>query len=234
MGRHAGWIAAAGGPRRRKAGRAAAHHPVPGDRRSTSEQFLARVKQCVDRLRLLRDRRLRGRRSTPDGKFLAEAGTKDAFGHTQLGGVGPGGRQHGARGARLQVPLGGGRLPAARRAPHRLEGRRRAGLRGRQGGGRARGQGRERRDAGHRAQVRQALPLEASATCRSPRSRTRRRRCRASSSRADGFGITAACRRYLEPLIAGEDYPPYKHGLPDYVRIRGVPVRRKLKGDFKL
>ena len=52
--------------------------------------------------------------------------------------------------------------------------------------------------------------------------------------RADGFGITAACRRYLEPLIAGEAYPPYRGGLPDYVRIRGVPVRRKLKDDFKV
>ena len=32
---------------------------------------------------------------------------------------------------------------------------------------------------------------------------------------ADGFGITAACRRYLLPLIGGEDYPPYRDGLPD-------------------
>jgi ATP-dependent phosphofructokinase / diphosphate-dependent phosphofructokinase len=52
--------------------------------------------------------------------------------------------------------------------------------------------------------------------------------------RADGFGITAACRRYLEPLIAGEAYPPYRNGLPDYVQIRGAAVRRKLKGEFKI
>ena len=52
--------------------------------------------------------------------------------------------------------------------------------------------------------------------------------------RQDGFGITDACRRYLEPLVAGEAYPPYKHGLPDYVRIKGVPVRRKLKTEFKI
>jgi 6-phosphofructokinase 1 len=48
----------------------------------------------------------------------------------------------------------------------------------------------------------------------------------------DGFGITAACRRYLEPLIAGEAYPPYRNGLPDYVRPRFTAVRRKLKTDF--
>ena len=50
----------------------------------------------------------------------------------------------------------------------------------------------------------------------------------------DGFGITDACRRYLEPLIGGEAYPPYKDGLPDYVRIKGVAVKRKLKTDFKI
>jgi 6-phosphofructokinase 1 len=51
---------------------------------------------------------------------------------------------------------------------------------------------------------------------------------------ADGFSITAACRRYLEPLIGGEDFPPFRDGLPAYVRIKGVSVRRRLKGEFKL
>ena len=50
----------------------------------------------------------------------------------------------------------------------------------------------------------------------------------------DGFGITAACRRYLEPLIKGEDYPPYKDGLPIYVELKSVAVKRKLDKDFKL
>ena len=50
----------------------------------------------------------------------------------------------------------------------------------------------------------------------------------------DGFGITAACRRYLEPLIGGEDYPPYANGLPRYVRLHGRGVRRKLPGDYSL
>jgi 6-phosphofructokinase 1 len=51
---------------------------------------------------------------------------------------------------------------------------------------------------------------------------------------ADGFSITAACRRYLEPLIAGEDYPPYKDGIPAYVRIKGSAVRRRLKDSYHL
>jgi 6-phosphofructokinase 1 len=50
---------------------------------------------------------------------------------------------------------------------------------------------------------------------------------------ADGFGITEKCRNYLAPLIAGEDPPPFKNGLPQYVQIKGVGVKRKLK-PFKI
>ena len=50
----------------------------------------------------------------------------------------------------------------------------------------------------------------------------------------DGFGITAACRRYLAPLIAGEDAPPYRDGLPHYVELKNAPVKRKLASDFKV
>ena len=44
----------------------------------------------------------------------------------------------------------------------------------------------------------------------------------------DGMGITAACRRYLNPLIQGEAYPPYLHGLPDYVRLKNTLTDKKL------
>jgi len=50
----------------------------------------------------------------------------------------------------------------------------------------------------------------------------------------DGFGITAKCRRYLAPLIQGEDYPPYAGGLPQYVTLKNVAVPKKLKGEFKI
>ena len=48
----------------------------------------------------------------------------------------------------------------------------------------------------------------------------------------DGFGITPAARRYLAPLIQGEDYPPYEDGLPKYVVLKNKPVRKKLKNTF--
>jgi len=40
----------------------------------------------------------------------------------------------------------------------------------------------------------------------------------------DGYGITEKCRTYLTPLIKGEDYPPYKDGLPQYVRLKNVSI----------
>ena len=50
----------------------------------------------------------------------------------------------------------------------------------------------------------------------------------------DGFSITQKCRDYLLPLMKGEDYPPYRDGLPDYVRLKNLTVKKKLKSDFKL
>jgi len=50
----------------------------------------------------------------------------------------------------------------------------------------------------------------------------------------DGFHITAKCRQYLAPLIAGEDNPPYRGGLPAYVRLKNTAVPKKLKTEFKI
>lgn len=47
-----------------------------------------------------------------------------------------------------------------------------------------------------------------------------------------GYRITDAARRYLLPLIQGEDYPPYRDGLPDYVRLRAARVPRKLDEEW--
>jgi 6-phosphofructokinase 1 len=50
----------------------------------------------------------------------------------------------------------------------------------------------------------------------------------------DGFGISEAGRRYLQPLIQGEDYPPYHHGLPQYVRLQNRAVPRLTASSFAL
>jgi 6-phosphofructokinase 1 len=49
----------------------------------------------------------------------------------------------------------------------------------------------------------------------------------------DGFGITQKYREYLRPRIEGKDHPPYKNGLPEYVKIKGVAVKKKLITEFK-
>jgi len=49
---------------------------------------------------------------------------------------------------------------------------------------------------------------------------------------ADGFHLTAAGRRYLAPLVVGEQPPPFRQGLPDYVRLRNAPVRKRLRTAF--
>ena len=45
----------------------------------------------------------------------------------------------------------------------------------------------------------------------------------------DGYGITDECRKYLLPLIQGENYPPYRRGLPEYITLQNRLIPRKLK-----
>jgi 6-phosphofructokinase 1 len=169
----------------------------------------------------------------PDGKFLAEAGTKDAFGHAQLGGVGPviaqlvkdklGYKYHWAVADYLQR--------AARHIASRTDVEQ------------AYAVGRSAVDYAVKGMnaVMPAIIRKSSKPYRwkiepVPLAQVANveKKVPRDFITADGFGITAACRRYLAPLIAGEDYPPYKDGLPAYVRIRGKAVKRKLAADYKL
>src|ERR1700729_3430012 len=88
MGRHAGWIAAAGGLAGEKAGDAP-HIILFPEIAFDAQAFLRKVKATVERRGYCVVVVSEGVKDA-DGKFLAEAGTKDAFGHAQLGGVGPG------------------------------------------------------------------------------------------------------------------------------------------------
>jgi 6-phosphofructokinase 1 len=51
---------------------------------------------------------------------------------------------------------------------------------------------------------------------------------------ADGFNITEPARRDMAPLIVGEAFPPFKNGLPDYVRLQNVAVPKKLTTSFAI
>ncbi len=231
MGRHAGWIAAAGGLAGSKAGEAP-HIILFPEIPFEQEKFLARVKQSVTDYGYCVIVVSEGTKY-PDGKFLAEAGTKDAFGHTQLGGVGPvvanlvreqlGYKYHWAVADYLQraarhiasktdveqaYAVGKAAVEFALKGLHGVM------------------PGIKRTSSKPYRWKIVPVPLQdvANVEKKVPRD----------FITEDGFGITRACRRYLEPLIAGEDYPKYSGGLPVYTRIAGKRVPKKLKTTFKV
>ena len=231
MGRHAGWIAAAGG----LAGRKAAEPPhIILFPEITFEQakFLERVRQCVGDYGYCVIVVSEGARYR-DGKFLAESGTQDAFGHTQLGGVGPvvanmvrealGYKYHWAVADYLQRSA---RHIASRTDVEQAYAVGQAAVQYALAGMNAVMPAIKRLSSKPYRWKLVPVPLSEVANVEKKLPRH--------FITDDGFGITAACRRYLEPLIAGEDAPPYRDGLPCYVRIRGVSVRRRLKTTFKL
>ena len=119
--------------------------------------------------------------------------------------------------AEAQISLGRRGLPAALGAPHRLEDRRRASpTRSARRRWSSPSRATERRDADDRAPVLKPYRWEIGvAPLRTwP---TREKKMPRDFITPDGFHITRKCRRYLEPLIAGEAYPPYGNGLPSYV-----------------
>jgi 6-phosphofructokinase 1 len=231
MGRHAGWIAAAGGLAGSKAGDAP-HIILFPEIAFDQEKFLAKVKTSVDRYGYCVIVVSEGVRDA-GGKFLAEAGTKDAFGHAQLGGVGPvvaemtraafGYKFHWAVADYLQRS---GRHIASKVDVEQAYAVGKAAVEFAIKGKNAVLPIIVRKSAKpYRWSIGEA-PLSAIAN--------REKQVPRNFITADGFGITAACRRYLAPLIGGEDYPPYRGGLPVYVELKGHPVPRRVKRRFAL
>ena len=146
MGRHAGWTTAAAALAAEREGDAP-HVLLLPEVAFDEERFLAKVQEALmryDHCVIAVSEGVKG----PDGEFLSATGLKDSFGHAQLGGVAPRISDLITGKARLQVPLGGARLPAALGAPHCVGDRSRAGLcRGSRGGG-VRGRRKKRGDAG--------------------------------------------------------------------------------------
>ncbi len=231
MGRHAGWIAAAGGLAGHKAGDAP-HIILFPEIAFEREQFLARVQQCVTDYGYCVIVVSEGAHYA-DGKFLAEAGTKDAFGHTQLGGVGPvvANMVREAHGYKFHWAVADYLQRAARHIASKVDVDQAYAV------GKAAVEYAVQGKHGVMPAIKRLsskpyrwkivpVPLESVANVEKTVPRH--------FITADGFGITPACRRYLEPLIGGEDYPPYRNGLPSYARLRGKAVRRKLKGEYTL
>ena len=231
MGRHAGWIAAAGGLARENAGEPPQVILFP---EITFDQaaFLAKVKGSVEKNGYCVIVVSEGVKN-PDGKFLAESGTRDAFGHAQLGGVAPviadlvrqhlGYKYHWAVADYLQRSA---RHVASKTDVEQAYAVGKAAVEYAVKGLHAVMPAIVRKSSRPYRWKIEPVPLADVANIEKKVPRN--------FITADGFGITAACRRYLLPLIAGEDYPPYRNGLPDYVRIRGKLVKKKLKTRFTI
>ncbi len=225
MGRHAGWIAAAGG----LASDAKAEIPIVilfPEITFDKERFLARVDSLVKERGYCTVVVSEGVKS-PDGKFLADQGLKDAFGHAQLGGVAPvvadivraglGLKYHWAVADYLQRSA---RHIASKTDVDQAYAMGKAAV--------------ELALAGKNSLMptivrKSSSPYawEVGSVALSEVANVEKMMPREYIS-DDGFGITEACREYLTPLIQGEDYPPYSNGLPDYVTLRNEAVEKKL------
>lgn len=231
MGRHAGWIAAAGGLAAEREGDAP-HIILFPEIAFNRERFLARVKRCVKRYGYCVIVASEGTQYK-DGTFLADSGTKDAFGHAQLGGLAPtlaemvktehGYKYHWAVADYLQRSA---RHIASTTDVEQAYAVGAAAVKFALQGKNAimptivRGKGKK-----YSWSIGEA-PLEkvANEEKKMPRNFISR----------DGFGITEEARRYLQPLIAGESYPAYSKGLPKYVQLKNMPVAKKLKKRFDI
>jgi 6-phosphofructokinase len=226
MGRHAGWIAAAG------AMASTPDHEIPivvlfPEVEFNKENFLKAVDEKVKKFGYCSVVVSEGVH-WPDGKFLAETGLKDAFGHSQLGGAAPvvanmiqdglGYKYHWAVADYLQRAA---RHIASKSDVDQAYATGKAAV--------------EFALKGHNS-VMPAIKRTSNKPYRwkiemAPLSKVANveKMMPASFISKDGFGITKKCREYLEPLIKGEDYPPYKNGMPKYVTLKKVAVPKKLE-----
>ena len=231
MGRHAGWIAAAGGLAAEKDGDAPQIILFP-EVAFNEEAFLARVDACVKQYGYCAVVASEGLR-TQKGEFLSEAGITDAFGHAQLGGLAP--MLAGLVKTKLKYKYHWAVADYLQRAARHIA---------------------SQTDVEHAYALGQAAVEMAVAgksgvmpvierTSNTPYlwrigeaplgqvANVEKKMPREFIS-ADGFHITDACREYLLPLIQGENYPPYLNGLPHYVTLKNSPVPKKTGREFKL
>ncbi|MDQ3026356.1 MAG: 6-phosphofructokinase [Pseudomonadota bacterium] len=231
MGRHAGWITAAMGLARSKAG-TAPHLLLFPEIAFDEDAFLAAVKRNVEQYGYCAVGVSEGLHDK-EGKFLAESGLTDAFGHAQLGGVAPRIAElvRGKLGLKHHWAVADYLQRSARHIASKTD--------------------LEQSYAVGKAAVEYAVKGMNSVMPTIVRISSKPYRWKIGVAKltdvanvekkmprdfitADGFHITAKCRNYLAPLIAGEAFPPFENGLPRYVRLRNVAVRRKTRGDFKL
>lgn len=231
MGRHAGWIAAAGAMASTKDQELPIVVLFP-EVEFNQDKFLARVDEMVKKFGYCSVVVSEGCH-WPDGRFLAEQGSRDAFGHAQLGGAAPvvanmindkfGYKFHWAVADYLQRAA---RHIASKSDVEQAYAMGKAAV--------------EMALKGHNS-VMPTIDRVSSSPYKwkvgmAPLSKVANveKMMPKNFITKDGFGITDKCREYMLPLIKGEDYPPYKDGLPKYVTLKNVAVAKKLKTTYEL
>jgi len=228
MGRHAGWIAAAGGLAEAQGIPVVILFP---EIEFDQKKFLAKVNAMVKQHGYCTVVVSEGCHY-PDGRFIAEQGTKDAFGHAQLGGAAPviANMVKEALGYKFHWAVADYLQRAARHIASKTDVEQAYAL------GKAavelalKGQNavmpaiQRVSDKPYKWKI---VPAPLSKVANVEKFMPR------NFISTDGFGITDKCRAYLTPLIKGEDYPVYKDGLPQYVQLKNIAVAKKLP-EFKL
>jgi 6-phosphofructokinase 1 len=227
MGRHAGWLAASAGLAGKTANDAP-HLILFPERPYDEDDFLAQVKKIVAKVGYCVVVASEGIQ-TADGRFVADAGGgTDSFGHTQLGGVASflAGRVKNALGMKVHWTLPDYLQRSARHVASKTD------LEQALAVGKAAVQfALKGRNATMPVIVRTSdkpyrWKIEAASL---DKVANHEKKMPANFIRKDGYGITAAARAYLEPLIRGEAPPPYgRDGIPAYVELKNVAVRKKL------
>jgi 6-phosphofructokinase 1 len=231
MGRHAGWIAAAGALAAEQDGNlpiVILFPEVVFDRKKFIKRVAAMVKK-FGYCSVVVSEGVKG----PDGKFLSDQGLRDAFGHAQLGGVAPvvasivkeelNLKYHWSVADYLQRSA---RHIASKTDVDHAYAVGKAAVQMALKGHNAVMPSIERKsEKPYRWSIGMAdLRKVANVEKKMP----------AGFISRDGFGITARCRQYLTPLIKGESYPPYRNGLPQYVTLKNVAVTKKLRDSFAI
>ena len=229
MGRHAGWMAAAGGLAAGSAGDAP-HIILFPEIVFDREAFLAKVRITVEKRGYCVIVVSEGVKDG-SGKFLAEAGTKDAFGHSQLGGVGPVVAQmtQQAFGFKFHWAVADYLQRSARHIASKVDVDQAYAV-----GKAAVEFALQGKNAVMPIIVRKSSKPYRWAIGEAPLSAiaNQEKKLPRNFISPDGFGITGRCRRYLLPLIGGEGYPPYHNGLPRYATLKGARVRKRLHTPF--
>jgi ATP-dependent phosphofructokinase / diphosphate-dependent phosphofructokinase len=229
MGRHAGWMTAACALAADREGEAP-HILLLPEVTFHEARFLVRVEQAVERYGhcvIAVSEGVKG----PDGEFLAASGARDAFGHAQLGGVAP--RITGLIGAKLGYKCHWAVADYLQRSARHIASATDVEQAYSVGCAAV-----EFALAGRDAVMPAIRRLSDAPYCwdiiEAPLAEVANQEKLLPEDfiSGDGFGVTEAARCYLAPLIVGEAYPPFKNGLPDYVKLKNATVRKKLVKEF--